>query len=133
MSEQTASEVFTCEELWLMQSAIRHEMAQGEQWKFPPASLDLNDQVAEALLLCDENHLVEAAIILSRGDCLVIDYCVPQTAKSASGAPIGKSVLLKSFRARRTIDGGPGTLEAEEPMQLTPGEVREHLRQMQGD
>ncbi|MBA4181858.1 MAG: hypothetical protein C0506_14805 [Anaerolinea sp.] len=133
MTEQAASEVFTCEELWLLQSAVRHEVSQGEQWKFPPASLELNHQIAEALLLCDEYHLTEAAIVLDLADCLVIDYCVPQTAKSPSGAPIGKNVLLKSFRARRAIDGGLNGPEAVEPAQLTPGEVREHLRQMQGD
>ena len=133
MSEQTASEVFACEELWLLQSSIRHEIPQGEQWRFPPSSLDLNAQIAEALLLCDENHLTEAALVLSRADCLAIDYCVPQMAKSPSGAPIGKVVLLKSYRARRAIDGGLQGHDADEPVQLTPGEVREHLRLMQGD
>ncbi len=68
----------------------------------------------------------------ARGDCLVIDYCVPQTAKSAAGVPIGKNVLLKSFKARRAIEQGPMPY-TEEPSQLTPGEVRETLRRMQGE
>ena len=133
MSEQTASELFSCDELWLLQSAIRHEMAQSEQWHFPPASLELNDQIAEALLLCEENGLSEAALILSRGDCLVVDYCVPQTAKSPSGAAIGKSVLLKSFHARRSIDNGQQAAESLEPPQLTPAEVQQQLRRLEGD
>lgn len=133
MSDQTASEVFSCDELWLLQSAVRHEMAQGDQWHFPPASVELNDQIAEALLLCEENSLAEAALVLSRGDCLVIDYCVPQAAKSPSGAPIGKNVLLKSFRARRAIDSGPQPDESTEPLQLTPAEVRQHLQHLQGE
>ena len=132
MSKQTASQVFTFDELWLLQSVIRHELPQLEQWDFPPASLDLNDQVAEALVLCDESGLGEAALILSRGDCLVIDYCVPQGAKSASGHAIGKSVLLKSFRARRAIETHE-LPSAEEPAQPTAGEVRERLRHMQGE
>lgn len=128
----TASQLFTIEELWLLQSVIRHELPQLDQWKFPPASIDLNDQIAETLLLCEENNLSEAALLLSRGDTLVIDYCVPQNAKSASGLPVGKNVLMKSFRARRALESG-FLPDAEEPSQLTTGEVREHLRHMQGD
>src|SRR4051794_4919184 len=45
MTQNTASEVFTVEELWLLQSVIRHEVPQLDQWDFPPASLDLNDQI----------------------------------------------------------------------------------------
>lgn len=106
MSQPTASAIFTTEELWLLQSAIRHEIAQLDSWRFPPASLALNDQIADAIVRCDENGLAEAAILLTRGDCLVIDHNVPQTAKSPAGAAIGKSVLMKSFRARREIDEG---------------------------
>ena len=132
MTIQTCSALFTCDELWLLQSAIRHEVAQGDTWKYPPASVELNDQIADALVLCEENKLDDAALLLTRGDCLVIDFCVPQTAKSAAGVPIGKNVLLKSFKARRAIEQGP-IAYSDEPAQLTPGEVRETLRRMQGD
>jgi hypothetical protein len=115
-----------------MQSVIRHELPQSDQWKFPPAGVELNDQVAQALVFCDENGATEAALILSRGDCLAIDYCVPQGAKSAAGVPIGKHILMKSFRARRIIEDQVFPL-ADEPAQMTSGEVREHLRHKQGD
>ncbi len=129
---QTASQVFSLEELWLMQSVIRHEMPQIDQWKFAPANLDLNDQIAQALVFCDENGVNEAALVLSRGDCLAIDYCVPQGAKSAAGVPIGKHILMKSFRARRAIEDQDFRL-TDEPQQMSSGEVREQLRHMQGD
>jgi hypothetical protein len=132
MTPTTASELFTVDELWLLQSVVRHELPQMEQWDFPPASVDLNDQIADALVLCDENGCGEAALVLSRGDCLLIDYCVPQGAKSVSGLPIGKQVLLKSFRARRVIESNY-LPSADEPSQPTAGEVREHLRNFQGD
>lgn len=132
MTPPTASELFTVDELWLLQSVVRHELPQVEQWDFPPASLDLNDQVAQALLLCDETGCGEAALILSRGDCLVLDYCVPQGAKSVAGVAIGKQVLLKSFRARRAIESSYLPTAAE-PAQPTAGEVKEHLRNFQGD
>ena len=100
----TSSQVFTLDELWLLQSVVRHELAQQDTWKFPPASVSLNDAIAEAILFCDDNKQGEAALILSRGDCLTIDYLVPQGAKSAAGQPIGRNILLKSYRARRYIE-----------------------------
>lgn len=110
---------FTIEEMWLLQSVIRHEMQNGEGWKFPPASLELNDQIARALLMCSEQGLQSAFLELSRGDCLAIDYLVPNTAKSANGTMIGKSVLLKSYKARaQTSDWFVATAEEPEPVQL---------------
>jgi hypothetical protein len=106
MSQPTASAVFTIDELWLLQSVIRHEAAQMDSWRFPPASLALNDQIAEVLLRCEEFALGEAALVLTRGDCLAIDHNVPQGAKSPAGIAVGKSVLLKSFRVRRELDEG---------------------------
>ena len=106
MSQPTASVVFTVEELWLLQSCVRHEAAQMDAWRFPPASLALNDEIADALVRCDDCGLTEAALLLTRADCLAIDHTVPQTAKSAAGVAVGKSTLMKSFRARRDIDEG---------------------------
>jgi hypothetical protein len=128
---QTVTAVFTCEELWLLQSVIRHEVAQQEQWKFPPASLELNDMVAESLLRCEEFGIDEAALLLNMEQALVIDYCVPQSAKSPSGVPIGKNILLKSFMVRREIEQGLSAT-AEEPGSPSASEVQERLRQING-
>ena len=106
MSQPTASAIFTIDELWLLQSVIRHEAVQMDSWHFPPVSLALNDQIAEVLLRCEELGLIEAALVLTRGDCLAIDHQVPQGAKSPAGIAVGKSVLLKSFRVRRELDEG---------------------------
>jgi hypothetical protein len=130
--ERTATAVFTCEELWLLQSVVRHEVAQGEQWRYAPASLDLNDQVAESLLRCEELGIDEAALILTMPDVLVIDYCVPQSAKSPSGTPIGKNILMKSFRVRKEIQEGTPQEMVEEPGAPTASEVQERLRQING-
>ncbi|MGI8925326.1 MAG: hypothetical protein ACR2HN_01605 [Tepidiformaceae bacterium] len=129
MSERTTSAIFTVDELWLLQSVVRHEMAQSEQWKQPPVSLALNDQVAESLLLCHDNGLAEAALLLTRGDCLAIDYCVSQGAKSPSGVAVGKSVLLKSFKARRELEERWATAEEEEPALPTHEELLTQLEQ----
>ena len=99
----SAAVQFERAELWLLQSVIRHEMQGQEMWKFPPASLDLNDQIAKALLFCDEPGEPSAFLELTRGDTLCIDFCVPNTAKDANGKPIGQNVLMKSFRARAKI------------------------------
>ncbi len=113
MSEPATSVIFTADELWLLQSVIRHEMAQPEQWKAPPVSASLNDQVAEALVLCHDHDQGEAAVLLTIADCLAIDFCVPQAAKSPAGLAIGKQVLLKSFRARAEIANRWATSQAE--------------------
>lgn len=128
MAENTASAIFTLEELWLLQSVIRHEMAQMESWKAPPVSLALNDQVAEALLFCHENNVGEAAILLTRADCLAIDFCVPQNAKSPVGVPTGRQVLLKSYHARADLDR-PWRAAEEEPAAPTPAEIATRLEQ----
>jgi hypothetical protein len=130
-ANQTATAVFTQEELWLLQSSIRHEVPQHDQWHTPPGSPELNDQIVESILRCEELALCEAALILSWDDCLVIDYCVPQAAKSASGLPIGKSVLLKSYKARKQMREGLAPV-AEEPGAPTSSEVRERLRNING-
>jgi hypothetical protein len=130
MTQPTASVLFTVEELWMLQSAIRHEITQGDTWKYPPASLELNDQVAESLLRCQDLGLAESALVLTRGDCLVIDYCTPQGAKTPSGAPIGKQILLKSFLARKQVLEGTSPT-VEEPLAPSAAEVRERLRNRQ--
>ncbi len=105
MPDRTSSQLFSADELWLLQSVIRHEIPQQETWRHPPASLDLNGKIAEALLfLADAKSISEVALVLNLGDCLAIDYCAPQSAKSAAGVPLGKQILIKSYRARREIE-----------------------------
>ena len=130
-ADRTATALFSQDELWLLQASIRHEMPQHDQWRIPPASAELNDQIAESILRCEELGLGEAALLLAWDDCLAIDYCVPQAAKSASGMPVGKSVLLKSYRARKAIREGV-QLSAEEPAATSNADVRERLRHING-
>lgn len=111
----TAPVVFSLDELWLLRSVVRHEMASQETWKFPPASLDLNDRIAEAILFCHEHEVEEAALLLTRGDTLIIDYVVPQDAKSARGIPLGVPILLKTFAARRALVEDQFVAEEREP------------------
>ena len=114
---ETASVVFDLNELWIMRAYVRHELPNIEQWRaYPPVSLDLNDNIAAAILFCVENDEPEAALLLSRGDCLAIDYLIPQDAKSPDGKPIGKPLLLKTFAARRVLAGGPVATEEDMPI-----------------
>ena len=94
---------FSIAELWLLQGVIRHELAAQGTWKFPPASIELNDQVAAAILRCYDHDVPTAFLELTRGDTLAIDFLVPNTAKDQSGVMIGKAVLLKSFKARADL------------------------------
>lgn len=108
-------QTFSLEELWLLQAKVRHEMAQQGEWKAPPASLGLNEQVAMAILFCEENGQPDACLELSLEDCLLLDYVIPQEAKDAQGAAIGKSVLRKAFRSRARLLGLDYAAAAEEP------------------
>lgn len=109
----SAPVAFTADELWLLQKMVRHELPQQDTWKFPPASIELNDQIAEAIVACVDMEMREATLTLTRGDLLVIDYLVPNDAKSALGLMMGREILLKTFRARRVLDGTelPGAAE----------------------
>lgn len=107
--------VFTLSELWLLQGKVRHEIAGREQWQTPPADRELNDQVAMALLFCEDNSAGEACLALSIGDCLVLDYVVPQDAKDSEGRALGKPILRKTFAARRALLGLDLASTAEEP------------------
>lgn len=101
----TASVTFTRDELWLLRQFVRHEVQNQDTYHFPPASLDLNDQIAAALLLCETESLPEAALTLSFGDCLVVDASLTsvQDAKDVNGKYLGRAVLLKTFAARGSI------------------------------
>lgn len=110
----TVPVTFTLDELWFLQSLVRHELPQPPEWKFPPASLELNDQVADVLLSCTDYDLKEGTLVLTRGDLLLLDYVVPQAATNSAGKNIGRPILLKTYRARRLLaEGSMGT--ASEP------------------
>ena len=94
---------FDLAELWLLQQHVRHEMQGLREWEAPPASLELNDRIAGAILLLEETGEGEAAFELAFGDCLVIDYVIPASAKDVDGKLIGKRILLKTYEARRQI------------------------------
>lgn len=98
--------IFTTDELWFLQSLVRHEMAQQDTWKYPPVSLELNDQVADVLLACHEFELKEGTLVLTRGDLLLLDYVVPQSATNVAGKNIGHPILLKTYQARRLLAEG---------------------------
>lgn len=113
MSE-TFPVAFSVDELWILQAFVRHEQGTPWQGKWPAFSLDLNDAIAEALVFCDDNAEQMATLQLSKGDCYLVDYCVPNNVKDANGRLIGKQILMKSFHARQAIAYGD-LATAEEP------------------
>lgn len=118
--------VFDADELWVLQAVLRHEVQQRDTWTYPPANLELNDSVADALLVCQEYDLKEITLLLDRAALLAIDYCVPQTAKSADGKLLGKNILIKSFRARRVLQEGEGPI-ATDPSRESRADIRSLL------
>ena len=92
----------TLPELWLLHDFVRHEIPDSRSWRFPPASDDLNEEVAFAIESCETHGLEEYTLLLSKGDLLVMDYFVRRDHKTPEGAS-GKLLLLKAFRARREL------------------------------
>ena len=94
--------VFSLPELWLLHDFVRHEIPDARSWRYPPASEDLNEEIAMALESCETHDLEEYTLMLSRGDLFVIDYFVRRDHKTPEGAG-GKQLLLKVFRARKAL------------------------------
>lgn len=119
--EETFAVTFSSDELWLLQRCIRHELPQQEVWKYPPASVELNDQIAMGILLCAQYAVDDATLQLSWGDLLAIDFTVPADAKDVNGRPIGRNLLLKSYAARAALRRAyplPEVAQAEEPKKI---------------
>ena len=112
----TTPEVFDLGALWLLQSCIRADVPNLETWRWAPCSIELNDQIADAILLCEDKGQTEAVIELTRHDCIAIDSLVRADMKDASGRLVGKELLLKSYRARQRLAYG-GAAETIEPAQ----------------
>ncbi len=125
--DETVPIVVSVAELWLLQRCIRHEVLGQETWKFPPASVELNDQIAAALLFCSEQNVGEAALQLSWGDLLAIDFAVPADAKDVNGRPIGRELLLKSFAARAALRRPYPLPDAEEVAEPSRTELHQRL------
>lgn len=105
---------FNLAELWLLNAAIRHGVAQENDWKFPPASAQLAVEIMEAIHTCEEHKVPEYTLLLSKGDLLVIDYNIQADMKTPEGAQ-GKQILLKVFRAVSELDNTlPSSEERDE-------------------
>ena len=96
---------FSRDELWLLHDFVRHELPESRQWRFPPASEELNEEIVLALDACETHELPEYSLLLSKGDMLVIDFFVRRDHRTPEGAS-GKSLLLKIFRARSELSSG---------------------------
>lgn len=93
---------FTRDELWLLHDFVRHELPDSRQWRFPPASEELNEEIIMALDACEAHELTEYTLLLSKGDMLVIDFFIRRDHRTPEGAS-GKQLLLKVFRARTEL------------------------------
>lgn len=120
---EVVATVFSLSELWVMQSFVRHESGSQWQGQYPNTSIELNDAICAAILLCIENEQDEAAILLRKSDCYLIDSVIPANAKDTEGRLVGRPILLKTYSARADLaDRFEAT--AEEPPLPTEEEWR---------
>ena len=97
-----------------------HELPESRHWRFPPASEELNEEVALALDACETHGLEEYTLLLSEGDMLVIDFFIRRDQRTPEGAS-GKQLLLKIFHARGELSSA---LPDHEGNDLTYREVK---------
>jgi hypothetical protein len=121
--------IFTRDELWLLHDFVRHELPDSRQWRFPPASEELNEDIALALDACETHELSEYTLLLSKGDMLVMDFFIRRDHRTPEGAS-GKQMLLKIFRARREMSS---ELPGHDGNDLTYKEAREEKRDATAD
>lgn len=99
---------FTSAELWLLCSfikpATRHIGYESEGVTVQPGSTRLSDQLADALVACEDSGLEEYTLDLTRDDLLLISYLIEPSYKTPEGGN-GKTILLKTFRARQKDAG----------------------------
>ncbi len=104
MDAATTPVQFSVAELWLLHNFVRHEDSKQDDWKFPPVSFDLNEQISDALLAADKYGVTDATLLLTLHSCLVIDYHIRADMKTPEGA-YGVKILLKVFAARAALNG----------------------------
>jgi hypothetical protein len=100
-------------------------MAQAKDWNMPPASITLNDKIAEGIMFCEGTKSTEYHMVLDKHDLYVLDYCVPQTATSPKGEYIGMSILRKTFSARKELQEPNGDWKDSE---MSKAETMELLK-----
>lgn len=120
---------FSSDELWYLHSVVKHESLEQGRWENPTTSLQLNEAIADALLVCEESKLDELTVLLSMRDCLLLDYVVDQAAKTPKGELLGKPILLKTFSARRQLSGNSLESIAMEPE--TSVDIKETLKEFE--
>ena len=104
---------FTINELWLLNSFVRHDEDAINKKRWPVVSTELNEQIALAIVACEDSGLEGYTLLLTKGDLLLIDYHIRCDTKTPEGAK-GKEILLKIYRARRDMLLGPLADDTEE-------------------
>lgn len=118
MEEATISVTFDLQMLWLIHSSLQAEERERLRREdeatcraaYPPPLLGLSDKVAEGILFAEEFDEPTVVLQLTRSECLVVDSTVPDDAKTVDGAPIGRTVHLLQFAARRGLQAGRSSL-----------------------
>ena len=98
----SASIEFTLAELWMLHDVVRHDQDAISRKRWPVVATALNDDVALAILACEDGGLKAYTLELTRGDVLLLDFHVRRDMKTPEGAR-GMDILLKLFRARRDM------------------------------
>ena len=117
---------FTVAEIWLLLAVVKHEIAEINRWRFPPANRELVEELALAALACEDSKIKEYTLMLSEGDCLLIHYNVQPDMKTLEGA-VGKQILLKTFRALSELAYGYSVTDEKSDKIIDKGVITDAL------
>ncbi len=93
---------FTAQESWFIQQALPHLLKEDRL----PGLESLATQVNDGLAFCYDTSEEEATILLGEDECRLIQAVIRTTMFDVEGQPIGRDILLKSFRASRALRTG---------------------------
>lgn len=114
--------------LWLLEAAIPHGDV---NWLGDEYDGDgLLEQVHDRLLFCNDNEQPEATILLTERHCKLISMAVGVNSQMGQDHTAGKRLLMKAFRAERTLRDGPDGPTTTKDFSPTKERVLEWLKEM---
>ncbi len=94
---------FTAAEILLLNDLIKHEVPQMELWSWPPADIELSDQLLLAVEATAVSKAQDCILTLGRRDVVIINYHVSSTMREADGTAIGLHIICKVARTLREL------------------------------
>ena len=118
---------FEVQELWFIHQALPHEETSYIPDHVAPVLTNLHQQVGDGLAFCYETEEDEATLLLDDASCGLIQSMITPMMFDSLGTPVGRNILLKSFRASHAIRNGEFPLAKEDGLDYLTREQTQRL------